>query len=72
MSYCYLMGGPSLTKDVLRLYLFLLVVCLQLTVIGMLVGTWCRSTSLRLRWRLWCDIRTTGGHRVSGLLSAWR
>ncbi|MCA9033557.1 MAG: ABC transporter permease [Planctomycetaceae bacterium] len=50
MSCCYLMGGPSLTKDVLRLYLFLLVVCLQLTVIGMLVGTWCRSTEAALRW----------------------
>ncbi|MCA9062097.1 MAG: ABC transporter permease [Planctomycetaceae bacterium] len=50
MTCCYLMGGLSLTADVLRLYGFLFVVCIQLIVIGMLVGTWCRSAEEALRW----------------------
>lgn len=50
MACCYLMGGLSLTSDILKLYGFLMVVCLQLVVIGMLVGTWSRSAEAALRW----------------------
>jgi ABC-type transport system involved in multi-copper enzyme maturation permease subunit len=50
MGCCFLMGGVSLTADSLKLYAFLLLVCLQLIVIGMLVGTWCRSAESALRW----------------------
>lgn len=50
MACAYLMGGLSLTGDVLRMYGFMMVVCTQLTVIGLLVGTWCRNTESALRW----------------------
>jgi ABC-type transport system involved in multi-copper enzyme maturation permease subunit len=49
MACCFLMGGLSLT-DFLRLYGFLLLICTQLIVIGILVGTFCRSTEAALRW----------------------
>ena len=49
MACCFLMGGLTLT-DVLRLYGFLLLVCTQLIVLGILVGTFCRSTEAALRW----------------------
>ena len=49
MACCFLMGGLTLT-DVLRLYGFLLLVCTQLIVVGILVGTFCRSTEAALRW----------------------
>lgn len=50
MACCYLMGGLSFSNDVLKLYGFLLVFSLQLIVLGMLVGTYCRSTESALRW----------------------
>ena len=50
MAAAYLMGGLTLTGDILRMYAFLLVVCLQLIVIGLLVGTWSRNTESALRW----------------------
>jgi len=50
MTCCYLMGGLSLSKDIFRLYSFLMLVCTQLIVIGLLVGTWCRSSESALRW----------------------
>jgi ABC-type transport system involved in multi-copper enzyme maturation permease subunit len=50
LTCCYLMGGLSFTDDVLKLYLFLTLVSLQLIVIGLLVGTYCRSTESALRW----------------------
>ena len=50
LTCCYLMGGLSFTEDVLKLYLFLTLVSLQLIVIGLLVGTYCRSTESALRW----------------------
>ena len=50
MAGCFLMGGLSLREDTFRLYGFLLLVCTQLVVVGLLVGTWCRSTESALRW----------------------
>jgi ABC-type transport system involved in multi-copper enzyme maturation permease subunit len=50
MACAYLMGGLSLGNDVLRMYGFLLLVCTQLIIIGLLVGTWCRNTESALRW----------------------
>lgn len=47
---CFLMGGLSFTDDVLKLYLFLMLVSAQLIVTGLLVGTCCRSTESALRW----------------------
>jgi len=49
MACCFLMGGLT-ASDVLRLYGFLLLVCTQLIVVGILVGTYCRSTEAALRW----------------------
>jgi ABC-type transport system involved in multi-copper enzyme maturation permease subunit len=49
MACCFLMGGLTLT-DILRLYGFLLILCSQLIVVGLLVGTFCRSTEAALRW----------------------
>ena len=49
MACCFLMGGLAL-PDVLRLYGFLLLVCTQLIVVGILVGTLARSTEAALRW----------------------
>lgn len=82
MTCCYLMGGISLTKDVFRLYAFLLVVCMQLTVTGMLVGTWCRSTEAALRWSygvtfavmvvtIFPDFFLRGGESVFAMVSSW-
>lgn len=82
MACCYLMGGISLTSDVLRLYAFLIVVCLQLTVIGMLVGTWCRSTEAALRWSygvtfgimvltIFPDFFLKGGESLFAAASSW-
>ncbi len=50
LACCFLMGGLSLTDDILKLYLFLLLVSSQLIVVGLLVGTFCRSTESALRW----------------------
>lgn len=50
LACCFLMGGLSLTEDVLKMYLFLTLVSMQLIVVGLLVGTWCRSTESALRW----------------------
>lgn len=50
LTCCFLMGGLSFTDDVLKLYAFLALVSLQLIVIGLLVGTYCRSTESALRW----------------------
>ncbi len=47
---CFLMGGLSFSDDVLKLYLFLMLVSAQLVVTGLLVGTFCRSTESALRW----------------------
>ncbi|MFM7036930.1 MAG: ABC transporter permease subunit [Planctomycetaceae bacterium] len=50
MACAYLMGGLSLGGDVLRMYAFLLLVCTQLVIVGLLVGTWCRNVESALRW----------------------
>mgnify|MGYP000039713419 CR=1 FL=1 len=50
MACCFLMGGLSLNGDVLKLYAFLLLVCAQLIVVGLFVGTYARSTEEALRW----------------------
>ena len=50
IACCFLMGGLSISGDLLRLYAFLLLVCAQLIVVGLLVGTYARSTEAALRW----------------------
>lgn len=50
LACCFLMGGLSFSDDVLKLYLFLMLVSAQLVVTGLLVGTFCRSTESALRW----------------------
>ncbi len=50
LASCFLMGGLSFTDDILKLYMFLLLVSAQLVVVGLLVGTYCRSTESALRW----------------------
>ncbi|MFK7817888.1 MAG: ABC transporter permease, partial [Planctomycetaceae bacterium] len=47
---CYAMGGISFGGDVLKLYVFLIIVCLQLAVVGLLVGTYARTPEAALRW----------------------
>ena len=50
MCCCYAMGGISLTTDVFTLYSVLLAVCLQLTILGLLVGTFAGTPESGLRW----------------------
>lgn len=50
MACCYAMGGVSFTGEILKLYGFLFVVCTQLVVVGLLVGTYSRSSEGALRW----------------------
>ncbi|MEZ6059035.1 MAG: ABC transporter permease subunit [Planctomycetaceae bacterium] len=50
MSCCYAMGGISIRGDVAILYLVLLMLCLQLVVLGLLVGTFARTPESGLRW----------------------
>lgn len=50
LACCFLMGGVSFSGDVLKLYSFLLLVSSQLIVVGLLVGTFARSTESALRW----------------------
>jgi ABC-type transport system involved in multi-copper enzyme maturation permease subunit len=46
----FLMGGLSFSQDVVTMYGYLALVSMQLVVIGLLVGTWSRSTESALRW----------------------
>lgn len=50
MACGFLMGGLSFSQDVLTMYGYLILVSMELIVIGLLVGTWCRSTESALRW----------------------
>lgn len=54
MTCCYAMGGISMTNDILRLYVLLIVVCVQLAVLGMIVGTYAGSPESALRWAYGC------------------
>ena len=67
MTCCFAMGGISLTADILRLYVLLIVVCLQLAVLGMLVGTWAGSPESALRWAYGCTFAL-----VVGTLIPWQ
>lgn len=46
---CYAMGGISLTGDLLALYGLLLLVAMQYTALGLLVGSYARSTDSAVR-----------------------
>ncbi|MEQ9409550.1 MAG: ABC transporter permease [Fuerstiella sp.] len=50
LACCYAMGGISLLHDVAALYALILVVCAQLIVVGLLVGTCAGSPESALRW----------------------
>lgn len=50
MACCYAMGALSPTRDVLALYGLLAVVCVELIVLGLLVGTIARTPESGLRW----------------------
>jgi len=50
LACCFAMGGISLQSDVAMLYLLILVVCAQLIVVGMLVGTFAGNAESALRW----------------------
>lgn len=50
MACCYAMGALSPTQDVLALYSLLAVVCVELIVLGLLVGTVARTPEAGLRW----------------------
>ena len=50
MSCCYAMGGISLTDNILILYAVLIVACIELTILGLLVGTYARTPESGLRW----------------------
>ncbi|MGB4709789.1 MAG: ABC transporter permease subunit [Fuerstiella sp.] len=54
MACCYAMGGISFTNDVLVLYGFIVIVCLQLIVLGVLVGTFAGSPESALRCAYGC------------------
>ncbi|MEZ6131546.1 MAG: ABC transporter permease [Planctomycetaceae bacterium] len=50
MACCYAMGALSPTRDVLALYGLLGVICVELIVLGLLVGTIARTPESGLRW----------------------
>ncbi|MCH2211078.1 MAG: ABC transporter permease [Fuerstiella sp.] len=50
MACCYAMGALSFTSDVLALYGLTGVLCVQLIVLGLLVGTIARTSEAGLRW----------------------
>jgi ABC-type transport system involved in multi-copper enzyme maturation permease subunit len=50
MACCYAMGAISPTADVLALYALLAVICAELIVLGLLVGTLARTPEAGLRW----------------------
>ncbi len=50
MACCYAMGAISPTHDVLGLYALLGVICIELIVLGLLVGTIAETSESGLRW----------------------
>lgn len=54
MTCCYAMGGISIRDDITILYGLILVVCMQLGVLGLLVGTFAGSPESALRWAYGC------------------
>lgn len=50
MACCYAMGGISPTHDVLGLYGLLAVICIELIVLGLLIGTIAETAESGLRW----------------------
>ncbi|MCP4175742.1 MAG: ABC transporter permease subunit [Fuerstiella sp.] len=50
MACCYAMGAISPTHDVLGLYTLLGVICIELIVLGLLVGTVAETAESGLRW----------------------
>ncbi len=82
VACCYAMGGISLVEDVAKLYGFLIVVCLQLIVLGMLIGTYARSAESALRWAYGAtfsmvvvpvvpDLFLRGGSGLLASLASW-
>lgn len=47
---CYAMGGISILDDVAVIYALIMVVCLEMIVVGMVVGTYATSPESALRW----------------------
>lgn len=50
MMCCYAMGGLNLFREVVPLYLLILVLSVELIVAGLLVGTYARNTETALKW----------------------
>ena len=50
LACCYAMGGISLPGDIGRLYLLILILCLEMVAVGLLVGTYAGSPESALRW----------------------
>lgn len=82
VACCYAMGGISLVGDVAKLYGFLVIVCVQLIVVGLLVGTFARSIEAALRWAYGAtfglvilpvipDLFLRGGDGLLASLAAW-
>lgn len=82
MSCCYLMGGLSLSGDVFRLYLFLLVASLQVIVLSLVVGTYARSVDSALRWSyaatflvtvvtIFPELFLQGGESLAAVIAGW-
>lgn len=46
---CYVMGGLSVTQDILRLYIVLALACLQFTTLGLMISTYASSNDSALR-----------------------
>lgn len=47
---CHALGGVSLTRDVVRVYVILLLTALQYTSLGLLISTYAGSTDAAVRW----------------------
>lgn len=54
MMCCYAMGGLNLHREVVPLYLLILVLSIELIVAGLVVGTYARNTETALKWAYAC------------------
>ena len=54
MAACYALGGVSLSRDVLRVYIVLGLTAVQCTALGLLVSTYALTTDAAVRWTYGC------------------
>lgn len=80
MMCCYAMGGLNLVTEIGQLYLLIFVLCVELIVVGLVVGTYARNSESALKWAYGCSFLLVlfpvfpnyflqGGESVAAMLS---